>query len=117
MQFRFTDRVLKLKIRLAFATQQLSQAGYQSFAGYVGNYIVQLNNELDELKYASTSEDAEMHLEKSHKLLTEIQHVFLAGKLGIGEKVDAQTLTIINEMKTEVKDLIRRQQFIGNVQN
>lgn len=117
MQFRFTDRVLKLKIRLAFATQQLSQAGYKSFAGYVGNYIVQLNNELDELKYATTSEEAELRLENTLKYLTEIQNVFLAGKLGIGEKVDAQTLTIINEMKTEVKDLIRRQQFIGNVQN
>lgn len=117
MQFRFTDRVLKLKIRLAFATQQLSQAGYQSFAGYVGNYIVQLNNELDELKYASSNAEAEAHLEKAHKYLTEIQNVFLASKLGVGEQVDAQTLTIINDMKAEVKDIIRRQQFIGNVSN
>ena len=117
MQFRFTDRVLKLKIRLAQATQQLSTAGYQSFAGYVGNYIVQLNNELDELKYTTTSEDAELHLDNCYKHLTDMQNVFLAGKLGVGEKVDAQTLTIINEMKTEVKDLIRRQQYIGNVQN
>lgn len=117
MQFRFTDRVLKLKIRLAFATQQLNAAGYKSFAGYVSNYIVALNNELDELKYASTSEEAELHLDNAYKRLTDIQNVFLAGKLGVGERVDAQTLTIINEMKTEVKDLIRRQQFIGNVQN
>lgn len=117
MQFRFTDRVLKLKIRLAFATQQLTQAGYLSFAGYVDKYIVALNNELDELKYVTTSAEAEQHLEKSYKLLTEIQNVFLASKLGVGQQVDAQTLNIINEMKTEVKDIIRKQQFIGNTAN
>lgn len=117
MQFRFTDRVLKLKIRLAFAMQQLSLAGYHNFAGYVGNYIVQLNNELDELKYVSTSAEAEAHLEKAYKYLTEIQNVFLASKLGVGEQVDAQTLGIINEMRAEVKEIMRKQQFIGNTAN
>lgn len=112
MKLNLSERVLLLKIKLALTTEKLMEHNQESFAGYIYTTIAQMNDVFDEIR---SSDDRLENTERMNRLvehLTEIENVLLACKVGIKLPLDESTLYTVQQVKTEMKELIRREQYV-----
>jgi hypothetical protein len=114
MEYRLSDRILLMKIKLAFATEKLGQLGQNNLSSYVYNYVTQLFNELDEMKYSTEPDEVENRMQSVLNYLGEIENVLLTFKVGVAAHFDESTLTAVRDVKNEIKELIRRKAYSLN---
>lgn len=112
MKLNLSERILLLKIKLALTTEKLMEHNQESFAGYIYTTIAQMNDVFDAIR---CSDEKAENVERMHRLvehLTEIENVLLACKVGIKLPLDESTLHTVQQVKAELKELIRREQFV-----
>jgi hypothetical protein len=113
MKLNLSDRMLLLKIKLALTTEKLMEYNQESFAGYIYTILAQMNDVFDAIR---SSDEKNQNIERMHRLvelLTEIENILLACKVGIKLPLDKSTLNTVQQVKAELKELIRRKQFVA----
>jgi TATA-box binding protein (TBP) (component of TFIID and TFIIIB) len=113
MKLNLSERLLLMKIKLALTTEKLMEYNQESFAGYIYATLAQMNDVIDSIR---SSDDRFENATKMGRLvehLTEIENVLLACKVGIKLPLDESTLNTVQQVKAELKELIRREQFVA----
>jgi hypothetical protein len=117
MEFRLSDKILLLKIRLAYVTEKLTDYGQVNFAGYIQTNVSQLYLRLDELKDSGSVEEVEEKMQAVISYLDEMENIFMACKVGVRLPMEENVLGALRDIKTELKELIRRQMFSKQITN
>lgn len=112
MKLNLSERLLLLKIKLALTTERLIEYNQESFAGYIYTSIAQMNDVFDAIRQSDEHEENGIRMHRLVEHLTEIENVLLACRVGIQLPLDESTLHTVRQVRAELKELIRREQFV-----
>ncbi len=112
MELRLSDKLLLMKIKLALTTEKLEEYGQDNFAGYIYTNLGQMNMEMEQMNRADDTANSALHLGSVLSCLDEIENILIACKLGIRLPLEESTMNTVRDLKTEIKEVIRRELFV-----
>lgn len=113
MKLNLSERLLLLKIKLALTTEKLMEYNQESFAGYIYTSIAQMNDVFDAIRQSDNHGENEARMHRLVEHLTEMENILLACRVGIKLPLDESTLHTVRQVRAELKELIRREQFVA----